>query len=102
MSWGRFEQNYVYNYDINACLIKMKAEGMPCTVQDEPALRKTGPDSGFIENIPHRLLTDMPAGALPGKQPVRWFCIWVIITDVIDQDDECPFGKDCIAFRAVL
>ena len=20
MSWGRFEQNYVYNYDINACL----------------------------------------------------------------------------------
>ena len=20
MSWGRFDQNYVYNYDINACL----------------------------------------------------------------------------------
>lgn len=20
MSWGKFEQNYVYNYDINACL----------------------------------------------------------------------------------
>lgn len=20
MSWGRFEQNFVYNYDINACL----------------------------------------------------------------------------------
>ena len=39
MAWGRFEQNFVYNYDINACLDAVMRAGAQCKLKVKTADR---------------------------------------------------------------